>query len=107
MVSATREVASLQELGSTVYASGDINRAYLYLSSALENAVECGAPLRMIESSRALPIIERAHNSNMAKSRRIIYIILVAMSVLLKFFWYDHLKDVDREFSDSEPRCVE
>lgn len=83
VVSATREVASLQELGSTVYASGDINRAYLYLSSALENAVECGAPLRMIESSRALPIIELAHNSNMAKSRRIIYIILVAMSVLL------------------------
>ncbi len=33
--------------------------------------------------------------------------IFVAMSVLLKFFWYDHLKDVDREFSDSELRCVE
>ena len=78
--SATREVASLQELGSTVYAAGDIDRAYTYLSSALDNAVECGAPLRMIESSRSLPIIERAHTANLAKTRRYV---IVAMSVLV------------------------
>lgn len=33
--------------------------------------------------------------------------IFAAMSVLLKFFWYDHLKDVDREFSGSGSRCAE
>ncbi len=81
--SATREVASLQELGSTVYAAGDIDRAYTYLSSALDNAVECGAPLRMIESSRSLPIIERAHTANLAKTRRYVHYVIVAMSVLV------------------------
>lgn len=81
--SATREVASLQELGSTVYAAGDIDRAYTYLSSALDNAVECGAPLRMIESSRSLPIIERAHTANLAKTRRYVYYVIAAMSVLV------------------------
>lgn len=81
--SATREVASLQELGTTVYADGDIARAHRYLSSALEDAVECGAPLRMIESSQSLPIIERAHSANLARSRHIIYYILAAVSVLM------------------------
>lgn len=81
--SATREVASLQELGTTVYAAGDIDRAYTYLSSALDNAVECGAPLRMIESSRSLPIIERAHTANLAKTRRYLHYVIVAMSVLV------------------------
>ena len=81
--SATREVASLQELGSTVYAAGDIDRAYTYLSSALDNAVECGAPLRMIESSRSLPIIERAHTANLAKTRRYVHYVIVAMLVLV------------------------
>ena len=81
--SAPREVPSLQELGSTVYAAGDIDRAYTYLSSALDNAVECGAPLRMIESSRSLPIIERAHTANLAKTRRYVHYVIVAMSVLV------------------------
>ncbi len=83
VMSATREVASLQELGTTVYAAGDIARAHTYLSSALENAVECGAPLRMIETSRSLPIIERAHSANLAANRRTIYYIIGAMSVLM------------------------
>ncbi len=81
--SATLEVASLQELGSGVYADGDIDRAHRYLSSALENAVECGAPLRMVETSRALPIIEHAHAGNIARSRSTVNYVLAAMSLLL------------------------
>ncbi len=83
MESATLEVASLQELGSGVYADGDIDRAHRYLSSALENAVECGAPLRMVETSRALPIIEHAHAGNIARSRSTVNYVLAAMSLLL------------------------
>lgn len=73
---ATREVASLQELGNALYAAGDLNRSYYYLTEALANAVECGAPLRMIESSRSLPIIERAYNEQLASKRRTIYFIV-------------------------------
>lgn len=79
---ATREVASLQELGSVVHNSGDIARAHRYLSAAVENAVECGATLRMIESSKALPIIERAHNAHLAAGRRNMYIAIAALVLL-------------------------
>lgn len=81
--SATREVLSLQELGTTVYATGDIPRAYGYLSKALENAVECGAPLRMVDASKSLPIIEEAHSANIASWRRWMYCIMGFMAAIL------------------------
>lgn len=83
VLSATREVLSLQELGTAIYEQGNVSRAHSYLSNALANAVECGAPLRMIDASRSLPIIERAHMAGINKSRRTINWILTAMSVLV------------------------
>ncbi len=80
---ATREVASLQELGSVLYTRGDVSRAYRYLTEALANAVECGAPLRMIESSRSLPLIEHANTERVNNSRRIVYVILCVLFVVL------------------------
>ena len=66
-----------------MHAAGDISRAHRYLSVAVENAVECGAPLRMIESSKALPIIERAHNAHIKRWRRNTYWIMACMGFLL------------------------
>lgn len=81
--SATREVLSLQELGTTVYSAGDIPRAYGYLSKALENAVECGAPLRMVDASKSLPIIEEAHSANIDSWRRWMICIMAFMAAIL------------------------
>lgn len=81
--SATREVASLQELGSTLGNSGEVERAYKYLSAALANAVECGAALRMIDTSRALPFIERSHSEDIRRWRRSVLIILGVLILLL------------------------
>lgn len=83
VLSATRDVLSLQELGAEIYDKGDVTRAHSYLSYALANAVECGAPLRMIDASRSLPIIESAHMSLIRKSRRTINWVLLAVSVML------------------------
>lgn len=83
VLSATREVAALQELGTQVYSTGEISRAYRYLSTALENAVLCGAPLRMVESSKALPIIERAHSSRLESDRRFILWIIAGLGFML------------------------
>ena len=80
---ATREVASLQELGNVLYTRGDLERSYFYLTEALSNAVECGAPLRMIESSRSLPIIERAYNEQLASKRRTIYLIVGILVIVV------------------------
>lgn len=81
--SATLEVASLQELGKIMYLNNDIERAHDYLSIALRNAVDCHAPLRMIQSAQALPIIESAHKAELKASRNRIYIVIAIMGVLL------------------------
>lgn len=83
VLSATREVLSLQELGTRIYESGDIARAHAYLSHALANAVECGAPLRTIDTSQSLPIIERAHLAHIKQWRKSVYFIMGIMGLLL------------------------
>lgn len=81
--SATREVASLQELGASLYTHGDIDRAYMYLSTALTNAVECGAEVRMLESARSLPYIEQAYARKTSDARRRDVWIMLGMALLV------------------------
>lgn len=81
--SATREMASLQDLGALLYSQGDINRAYTYLSLALASAVECGADVRMLESARSLPYIEAAYAERAANSKRRSVYAMIAMAALL------------------------
>lgn len=81
--SATLEVVSLQELGEYLYEIGDVERAYNYSSIALDNAVECNALMRMIQTSKALPIIEKAHKAEMQSSQNRIYLIIAVMALLL------------------------
>lgn len=80
---ATLEISSLQELGRIMYLNGDINHAYDYLSTALSEAVECNAPLRIVQSSQVFPIIENAHKAEMKASKTRIYIIISIMAMLL------------------------
>ncbi|MDE7466923.1 MAG: hypothetical protein K2M61_01050 [Muribaculaceae bacterium] len=76
---ATREVAALQELGNHMYTRHDVNRSYNYLTAALTNAVECGAAMRMIESSRSLPLIERAKIAQLDTQKQSMYIVLAVL----------------------------
>lgn len=80
---ATLEVSSLQELGRMMYLNGDVSHAYDYLSTALSEAVECNAPLRILQSSNIFPIIESAHKAELRKSDVRIYIVMAIMAVLL------------------------
>ena len=80
---AVREVMSLQELGKMMSDKGDINRAYDYLSVALTNAVECNASMRIVQSSEALPIIQRAHSDQAYAWRQRIYLVISIIVVTL------------------------
>ena len=80
---ATLEVSSLQELGRMMYLNGDVSHAYDSLSPALSEAVECNAPLRILQSSNIFPIIESAHKAELRKSDVRIYIVMAIMAVLL------------------------
>jgi len=80
---ATLEVASLQELGALLFKHNDVQRAHTYLSRALSNAVECQVSLRIIQTSKALPIIENEHKAQINTFRTRIFIVIAIMGVLL------------------------
>ncbi len=80
---ATLEVTSLQELGKILYSHDDIERSHEYLSIALKNAVDCNVSLRIIQTSQAIPFIESAHRSELASSRRRIYVVIGVLAFLL------------------------
>lgn len=83
LTSAVLEVTSLQDLGKIMFESGEINRAYDYLSAALLNSVECHASVRMLETSSALPLIQQAHNEQIHKWRSRIYLVIILLCIVL------------------------
>lgn len=80
---ATLEMSSLQELGALLFKHNDVQRAHSYLSHALRSAVECQVSLRIIQTSKALPIIENAHRAQINTFRKRIFIVIAIMGVLL------------------------
>lgn len=80
---ATLEVMSLQELGELLFGVDDVDRAHRYLSTALASAVSCHASMRMIQSSSALPVIEEAHNVEVGKWRKRIYLVLGGLALVI------------------------
>lgn len=80
---ATREMVSLQELGAALYSAGDINRAYTCLSTALSNAVECKASMRMLQASELLPVIAAAHRDTLESHKRWLWSGLVLLGLAL------------------------
>lgn len=94
VISATREVVSLQELGMALYEEGDINRAYIYLNVALSNAVECNALMRLTQTTEALPVISAANRDALERGRqRLVFVlslslilVVVLAGVLLKLY---------------------
>ncbi len=81
--SATREMMSLQELGTNLTDPSEVVRAYKYLTVALENAVECGATVRTLDTSAAIPLIEKNHSAQIEKWRRGVYWIIGALAFAL------------------------
>ncbi len=96
--SSIREYASLQKLAHLMYESGDVNRAYNYLSRSMEDAVSCNARLRFIEVSQFFPIIDEAHNMEQQKDKRILRCFLITLSlfgvalIILVIFLYRWMK---------------
>lgn len=81
--STTLEVISMQELGEKLFEKGDISRAHSYSSIALANAVKCNATMRMIQSSKAMPIIVQAHSAEIEDWQHLIMYIIFGIIILL------------------------
>ncbi len=83
--STTLEVVSMQELGEKLFEKGDIARAHSYSSIALSNAVKCNATMRMIQSSKAMPIIVQAHSAEIKEWQKLITYVIIGIIILLLF----------------------
>ena len=80
--SAVKEYISLRRLATLLYEDGDIERSYLYMKRALEDAIYCTARLRVIEVSDIMPIINKAYEDKTQREKHVTLLALVSISVL-------------------------
>lgn len=80
--SAVKEYISLRRLATFLYEDGDIERSYLYMKRALEDAIYCNARLRVIEVSDIMPIINKAYEDKTQREKHVTLLALVSISVL-------------------------
>ncbi|WP_316748617.1 DUF6377 domain-containing protein [Pedobacter gandavensis] len=79
---AIKENTSLQELAISLYETGDLDRAYPYIKSSMEDAIFCNAALRTIVISKIFPIIDAAHQTKVKQQRTQLLLLLALISVL-------------------------
>lgn len=80
---ATRETVSLHELGAAMFDNGDLERAHRYLNMALSDAVECNAPMRMLQASGSIPVIAEAHRKSESRIKLWTGIVIAVMGILV------------------------
>jgi hypothetical protein len=83
--SAVKENASIRELALIFYEEGNIDRAYEYMKSALEDATFCNARLRTIYITQALPIIDHSYRLKNEKQKKQLVFYLTLISILSLF----------------------
>ena len=79
---AVREYASLQNLARVLYLTGDLDRAYRYLTCSMEDAVACNARLRFLQVTEFYPIIDKAYKLKEQQQQRGFRMLLISVSIL-------------------------
>ncbi len=85
----TRETTALQDVGMSLYESGDLTRAYRYLSMSQDDAIHSGARMRTLQVAESLPIISRAYSDVTRRDRtrlRVTVGLLALAAVVLAVF---------------------
>jgi len=83
MKSAVREYASLRQLAILLYEEGDLDRAYRFLTIAIDDASKCNARHRIIELSNAYPKINGIYVNTVQGQKKKLAITTVVISALL------------------------
>jgi len=78
-----REYASLSSLAMLLYRQGDVDRAYRYITTSLEDSELCGAQMRTVSMSRFLPIIIQAYHERISSQHRWLMFGLFSLGALL------------------------
>lgn len=88
-----REYASLSSLALLLYRQGDVDRAYRYITTSLEDSELCGAQMRTVSMARFLPIIIQAYHERVSSQHRwlmfglgsLVLLLLIILFVLNRF----------------------
>ncbi|GAO31841.1 DUF6377 domain-containing protein [Geofilum rubicundum] len=79
---AVKEYISLWQLAELLYESGDVERAYRYLQTSLDDATSGKARLRTIRISEIYPIIEAAYRAKIEAQQQQLRRFLLAITLL-------------------------
>ncbi len=92
MKSAVREYISLRELALLLYREGDLDRAYNFLTIAVDDAAKCNARQRIVELNDSYPTINgiyidtvRNQKKSLQRTLVIITILVVLLIILLAY----------------------
>lgn len=90
--SSVREYMSLRQLALLLYEEGDLNRAYEFMTIAVDDATKCNARQRIVELNDSYPEINGIYVNTVEKQKgsleRTIFIITVLSLVLLALLMY-------------------
>lgn len=81
VLNGTRENLSLRILAKLIFESGDIDRAYMYMKNAMEDAISCNARINTIEASDMYLFINKAFQ----EKERYKFILITTLISLLCF----------------------
>lgn len=85
---------SLQSLANFLFEEGDTERAYNYITCALEDVISCNAKSRLVQVAEYMPIINSAYSKQQreAEERKTVFIIIVTpllvLLVIILYFLY-------------------
>ena len=90
--SAVREYISLRQLALILYEEGDLDRAYNFISIAVDDAAKCNARQRIIELNDTYPMINEIYVETVRKQKetllRYISVIVVLAFLLIILLFY-------------------
>lgn len=95
-----KEALALPTLAQWLYEQGDLDRAYRYINSSLEDAMTGNARMRTVTIARFVPVIDDAYRQKINSSRDelMVYFLLVSflliVSGVLMFFLLRQMKRI-------------
>lgn len=113
---AVREYAALHKLAYLMYEVGDIDRAYKYLTCAMEDAVASNSRLRSFEVTNIYPIINKAAQLKEEQQQKLTRGMLISISVLsllfiatiiYLYYWMQRLAAMKRQLSAANEQLNE
>lgn len=92
IVSGNYEAPSLHRLGKMLFERGDEDRAYAYITGALQRSVASGSRIHMQHSAEALPMLFQKDKQQISKNRALMMLAIAIALVVCAVLISQHLR---------------